>query len=233
MVSIDNVYKSVLTILNKENRGYVTPREFNDYARQAQLEIFESYFSKANFSAANDSDYSDTKKNVEEKISYFENEDALTSGTFSNSAGQSTSDYYAFPTNFYRLNYVSSDSVLVEEISSKQFLFVNRSPLTKPTVKNPVYFTHESGVVIKPTGVTDINIGYVRKPNDPKWVGGALNGQILVNTSGTGFNNFELHPSEEPELVAKILSYIGVTLRAQDVLQAAAAKDQQINQTEQ
>lgn len=67
MVSIDSVYKSVLTILNKENRGYVTPREFNDYARQAQLEIFEAYFSKANFSIANNSDYSDTKKMLKKK----------------------------------------------------------------------------------------------------------------------------------------------------------------------
>jgi len=233
MVSIDNVYKSVLTILNKENRGYITPREFNDYARQAQLEIFESYFSKANFSIANNSDYSDIKKNVEEKISYFENEDSLVSGTFTNSAGDTTNDYYAFPSNFYRLSYVSSDSVLTEEISGKKFLFVNRSSLTKPTTKNPVYITHEGGVIIKPTGVTDVSIGYVRKPNDPKWVGGTASGQIVANPSGAGFNNFELHPSEEPELVAKILAYTGVTLKAPDVVQAAAAKDQQINQTEQ
>ena len=233
MVSIDNVYKSVLTILNKENRGYITPREFNDYARQAQLEIFESYFSKANFSIANDSDYSDIKKNVEEKISYFENIATLTSGNFTNSAGGDTADYYAFPTNFYRLSYVSSDNIMVEEISGKKFLFVNKSPLTKPTEKNPVYITHEKGLVVKPTDIDSVIIGYVRTPNAPKWVGGTSRGQIVVNPSGDGFNNFELHPSEEPELVAKILAYTGVTLKAPDVVQAAAAKDQQINQTEQ
>jgi hypothetical protein len=99
--------------------------------------------------------------------------------------------------------------------------------------------THEGGFVVKPTfthldqEATNVNIGYVRRPNNPVWVGGTSNGQILVNTSGTGFNDFELHPSEEPELVAKILGYTGVTLKAPDVLQAAAAKDQQINQTEQ
>ena len=233
MVSIHNVYKSVLTILNKENRGYVTPREFNDYARQAQLEIFESYFSKANFSIENDSDYSDIRKNVEEKISFFENHDTLTTGTYTNPSGASTSDYFAFPTNFYRLSYLEKDGTMIEEIGGKRFLFVNSSPLTKPTLKNPVYITHEGGVVIKPTGQDNINIGYVRKPNDPNWVGGTTNGQILVNPAAADFNNFELHPSEEPELVAKILAYTGVTLKAPDVVQAAAAKDQQINQTEQ
>lgn len=39
MVSIDNVYKTVLNILNKENRGYITPAEINSLANQAQNEI--------------------------------------------------------------------------------------------------------------------------------------------------------------------------------------------------
>ena len=43
-VSIDTVYQRVLAILNKENRGYVTPQEFNLFANQAQLEVFEQYF---------------------------------------------------------------------------------------------------------------------------------------------------------------------------------------------
>ena len=68
MVSIDNVYKTVLNILNKENRGYITPAEINSLANQAQNEIFEGYFSLRNYVVSNDSDYSDIRKNVEEKI---------------------------------------------------------------------------------------------------------------------------------------------------------------------
>ena len=36
-VNIDTVYKTVLLILNKENRGYMTPDEFNRTATQVQL----------------------------------------------------------------------------------------------------------------------------------------------------------------------------------------------------
>jgi len=43
-VSVDTVYKTVLYILNKEQRGYITPDEFNKLGTQVQLEIFESYF---------------------------------------------------------------------------------------------------------------------------------------------------------------------------------------------
>jgi hypothetical protein len=44
MVSIDTIYQRVLAIANKEQRGYITPQEYNLLANQAQMQIFESYF---------------------------------------------------------------------------------------------------------------------------------------------------------------------------------------------
>ena len=38
-VSIDTVYQTVLALANKEQRGYITPQEFNLFANQVQLEI--------------------------------------------------------------------------------------------------------------------------------------------------------------------------------------------------
>ena len=40
-INVDKVYKSVLSILNKEQRGYVTPDEFNKIATQAQLGLLD------------------------------------------------------------------------------------------------------------------------------------------------------------------------------------------------
>ena len=45
-VNIDTVYQRVLAIANKEQRGYITPQEFNLLANQAQLVIFEQYFKR-------------------------------------------------------------------------------------------------------------------------------------------------------------------------------------------
>ncbi len=44
MVSIDTVHQKVLMFANKEQRGYITPQEFDMFADQAQKEIFEQYF---------------------------------------------------------------------------------------------------------------------------------------------------------------------------------------------
>ena len=43
-ISVDKVYKTVLTILNREQRGQLTPAQFNKLANQAQLEILEKTF---------------------------------------------------------------------------------------------------------------------------------------------------------------------------------------------
>ena len=233
MVSIDNVYKTVLNILNKENRGYIVPREFNTLATQAQNEIFEGYFSFRNYVVSNDSEYSDIKKNVEEKIALFENEETINVGTFTNAEGNTTPSYYAYPSNFYRLGAVSANAIHVEEISSKDLLYVDRAPLTKPTVNNPVYVRHEGGIVVRPAiGISSVDISYVRKPATPNWIGGTAGGQVIANPSAAGYQNFELHASEEHELVIKILAYAGVIIRAADITQVAAQKDQQITQSE-
>ena len=43
-ISIDTIYQRVLAVANKEQRGYLTPQEFNLLANQAQQDIFDQYF---------------------------------------------------------------------------------------------------------------------------------------------------------------------------------------------
>ena len=47
-VNVNTVYSTVLSILNKEQRGYLTPSQFDQIAKQVQLEIFEKYFEDLN-----------------------------------------------------------------------------------------------------------------------------------------------------------------------------------------
>ena len=42
MVNIDTVYQTVLALANKEQRGYITPQEFNLFAEHSQLEIISN-----------------------------------------------------------------------------------------------------------------------------------------------------------------------------------------------
>ena len=73
-VNINTVYQRVLTIANKEQRGYITPQEFNILANQAQMDLFEQYFYDENqFSRqhGNSTEFSDMLSILDEKISPF------------------------------------------------------------------------------------------------------------------------------------------------------------------
>ena len=43
-INVDKVYRVVLAIINKEQRGYLTPDQFNRLGRQAQLDLLEKSF---------------------------------------------------------------------------------------------------------------------------------------------------------------------------------------------
>ena len=73
-INVNTVYQTALLLLNKEQRGYLTPAEFNSIAAQVQLDIFENYFEDLNQQVRvpqADVDYSDRIMSLDEKISLF------------------------------------------------------------------------------------------------------------------------------------------------------------------
>ena len=46
---INEARQAVLAFLNKNNYGYITPVDFNLFAYQAQLDVFEDYFYQYNY----------------------------------------------------------------------------------------------------------------------------------------------------------------------------------------
>jgi len=231
MVGIDRVYQTVQKILNKEQRGYLPPVEFNLFANQAQNEIFHSYFGMRNMVNTNSSDYSDIQGNVEEKISLFENEEDVSKTTFTNPAGNTTNDYFAYPDNFYSLITVDVEGRMASEVSTKKYSYINRSKYTKPTLNAPVFVRHEGGVKMSPSDDLDsVTMNYIRIPGEVNWAYNLVNSKPAYNSDTSA--NFELHPSEITELVLKICQYAGLSTKSLDVAQAATQKEQQVTQSE-
>lgn len=73
-INVNTVYNTVLSILNKEQRGYITPDEFNKLATQVQLEVFENYFEDMNQQLRvpqTTNEYANRQKNIDDCISIF------------------------------------------------------------------------------------------------------------------------------------------------------------------
>ena len=215
MVSVDTVYQRVLAILNKENRGYITPQEFNLMANQAQLEIFEQYFYDLNqFSriGSNNSEYADIINNIEEKISIFEITESLITEDL----------FHTTPENLYRIGSIVDGNIEVCYVSEKELQAINASPLTAPTSDYPVYTKKGTSIYTYPY-TASISLNYIKIPATVQWAYTEVNSTALYDSSNS--TNFELHESDEPSLVIKILSYAGLSIKQPEITQVVEGID--------
>lgn len=85
---INEIRNTVLSVLNKNNYGYISPSDFNLYAEKAQMELFDEYFSQFNKTVNMENarlagtEYGDIKKKISENVEVFSVTDFLTN--FSN-----------------------------------------------------------------------------------------------------------------------------------------------------
>ena len=242
MVNIDTVYQRVLALANKEQRGYITPQEFNLFANQAQMDIFEQYFYDLNQFLrvpGNNTMYADPVDILEEKIEIFHKSATITSvaATFDASGDELTP---AAPGVFdlatavnaqglYRLKQVRYNNttlgygVKVEKLTHNKLTMAASSPLTAPTLKRPVYISKNNIINVYPITPGSITVSYIKKPAKVEWNSVLIVGNELYDS--TNSVDFELHPSEETKLVIKILSLSGITLKDPSLYQIAGAED--------
>ena len=240
MVYIDTVYQRVLAIANKEQRGYITPLEFNLLANQAQMDIFEQYFYDLNQFGkvpGNDSTYADMVDLLKEKIDIFER--------FRQDVTMSAGGVGVLPT-YYRMGELSyrnstlatetnhSGYVEIEKINQNDLNHILNSPLTQPSLEDPVYIqTSETAIQVYPTTITSaVTCNLIARPATVKWGWTIVNEKPLYNASATYTTNFELHESEETELVIKILELAGIVIKKPDLQQVASQEESQNAQEE-
>ena len=173
-ININTVYKTVLLILNKEERGYVTPDEFNRISNQVQLEIFEQYSDDLNQQLRvpqSDTDYADRIANIDEKISIFK-----TFGGTTYNANVPSDTYFELKEAgndlpIYRLGTVTyNDEVELQRLQRMEFYNIQKSPLTKSTESFPTYLLENNRLYVKPNTITSsIAVSYLRIPSEPRW----------------------------------------------------------------
>ena len=227
MVNIDTTYQTVLALANKEQRGYITPQEFNLFAEQAQLEILEQYFydiNQFNRLPKNNTEYSDMVSLIREKLSVLEVNNVKVA------KGANARSTFPKPTDLYKVGTIKTiygDGFKeVERVSGKELAAMQLSPLTTPTDANPVYTTslhstYGEVYILAPTYARRIIVDYVRLPSPPRWGFSIVGERAMYNPGRT--QHFELHPSESAELVYRILTLAGITMKRQDIMQAAGA----------
>ena len=100
---INSVRNTVLAILNKNNYGYISPNDFNLYAKQAQLDLFEDLFYEYNYQLIKENarqsgtGYANISKGILETIDLFSVTAPL---------AHVANNTYTMPVNYYLINKV-------------------------------------------------------------------------------------------------------------------------------
>jgi|TARA_B110000858_G_scaffold12861_1_gene13079 hypothetical protein len=233
-ININSVYKAVLVVLQQEKRGVLTPVEFNKIAAQAQQEIYTSYFDELNLvlrMPQTSLAYADRMAILDEKIQIFKRNETKTTVLAASALTTTLSNVNELGSVIYLAGGAVAGRE-VQRIQEQDVYTVNESPLTKPTAFYPVY-TYEANVLTFypntiPAGA-NMRVNFLAYPVDPIWgfdIQANLGNYIYNPQNST---NFEIHQSDQPLLVDKILGYAGVMTRDQLALSLATQKEQQIN----
>lgn len=221
---IDDVRKTVLTALNKENRGYLTPEQFNLYAKHAQMNIFNLYFTEHSRLVAMknarrlSAEYGDMLNSLREKIEGF-----VTSSSIAASGSE-----YPIPTDLYQVVNVQYFNSIAEKVSSAKALLLGNSNMTVPSTLYPTYTESNGSYKLNPFSLTEnLVVNYIRVPKDPAWTYSSISGseEPIFNPSALDYQDFELPAEDAPKLVLEILKLAGVTIRDAEVVQAANGLD--------
>jgi hypothetical protein len=224
-INVNAVYKTVLLILNQQQRGYMTPDEFNKVATQVQLNIFERYEDDLNQMyrvPQNDTEYANRVKNIEDNLQFFQRTGATT---------YVGPHFTLTPTDIYRLGTVYSGGAQLSQYAQRnEITQLLLSPLTQPTASFPIYLYENNLLYVYPTTIqAGITISYLKTPADVTWgySVGAL-GQFLYS-AGTSVD-FELSITEQTNVITRVLAYAGVIINDPTIIQVAQGEIQQEEQ---
>jgi len=243
-VNVNTVYQTVLYILNKEQRGYVPPAEFNSLAAQVQLEIFESYFPDGNQlnrvnqnNTQNNTEFFNMSKDMQSKLTPFEQELQLTinaENAFLQPQLSATGSINRIVRKFGSIISTYDGQPKYDSItqftSKSDYNKIVRSKLTLPTKQNPIYYLSSGTSTSSSLFITPLPDSVLANclvyPLNPRWnftIGNS--GQYLYNS--TNSVNFELDSSEQTSLVVGVLKYFGVVINDPTIIQVAEQEAQQ------
>jgi hypothetical protein len=190
--------------------------------------------------------YADEVEMLEEKLQPFLVDTTINvTNTFTNTtATPSPSAALDISTlNIHKLVRVTrGNGTVVTPINKSQIHNTEGNPLTKATLTRSVFvrqdmnggtFLNVIPAVTASTSTVDTStpadgvldaepfvVSFYKRPEPPNWPFVVVTGKALYNGAANDLQDFELHTSEEEDLVSRILMLAGVMMKQQDIQQA-------------
>ena len=251
MVSVYQVYQSLKDLANKEQKGFITPQVFNNFASLAQMNIYNEMFSelvdarkisRQNFDPGRDKS---VRKQKLEDLSFFVKRKSFTVADGSDTISISK------PSDLSKIISVLADSVLDSEETDvinyvpcqivydpEKMNYLKSSNLSAPSLNFPVILVSGDKLEVFPDTVEQVELTYYGKPtsfdssggltDDPPtyaFVASAFGGEDAEFFNSNNSRDFHLPPHYLTEVVMEMAKLIGVRLRDPNVTSFAAQEE--------
>jgi hypothetical protein len=235
MASVNRVYSALKSLVNKDQRGFVTPSAFNRFASVAQMNLFNKLFEDAALNKRLRQGQVDAGrdksrvKQANEDLSVFSK---LATISLTSGVGDKPSDL----ARIISVITTSSPAKNVEIVYDEEKIdYILRSTLSAPSTTFPVVLI-SSDVQVFPTSLTSVKMRYYKQPEGLNPTTGArvalqptFGYTVVANNdvySAANSVDFEFPEHYFAELVVEIAKLIGVNLRDQDVYTYAKQEEQ-------
>lgn len=218
---LDRIKRKVFTYLNTEGRGNIKVERFNllchDALQQRQDELINEivrYENRENQGLAGNM-LENLPDRTREKLLHWLTEDTLTENAGS----------YTLPENHAYIDDITTAIGNSLELTKgrKDFNIVKNYA----TSTYPACYISGSTLKTSPIALGELTLYYLRQPLKPKWTYNFIGNNELFNPSANDFVDADIHPTEEDEIVKRILLACGITLKEMDIVNVSLQKEQQ------
>ena len=208
-LGIDDVYRFVQFVANKEARGWVSPEEVNLAAEVAQLTLYSEL----------EGVYAQTKK-------FHANLRPFVAFTTTLQDADSLPARFRIPIASSIVAGGGTVGAEVKEIEKAELPNIIGSTLVAPSVAYPIYYINgeDNEVYILPSTVT-MKIDYLKAPTSPEWAYTTVSGRPVYDDSNS--TNFGFDPTLFTEISMRILAHIGINIGKEEITQYSMGAKQQ------
>lgn len=242
MASVNVVYNTLKGLANKDQKGFITPEAFNEFAPIAQVRIYNRLFdrlkdahrnSRANFDPGRDKSL---HKRILEDLSVFQRVIVI----------NRTDGVFPYPENFSRAIAATTNGSVVLGQSTRipiELCYdedkvdrILRNRVSKPKDDFPMAFMSES-IEVFPSSINRIRLSYYKRPEGKNLIGQPVPSQPSYSGTDVGNVNlfdaaasidFELPDHMINDIVVEMAELMGVKLRDSEMTSYSIGEQQQI-----
>lgn len=223
MIPIDRVYRTVTTLANTDVRGNAKPDEIRMLINNSVNEIIDSYFFEVNRATWRqnvgrvNNGLENIPDRIREKINHFSKSEKSIK-----QSGQ-----FKMPADLLFIDTIETlNNIELEPCKHKsEFNAISR---VNASVEYPIYYKAGDYIETAPDSLGTLTFHYLRKHKIAKWTFVIdANGNEMFNPSASDFQDIDLHPSEEANVILKTLEKLGINLKEQDLTITSMNKESQ------